>query len=42
MLALAARQHQTLLRQLLPAVAQAAQLQQERGIKLLEVGPAQY
>jgi hypothetical protein len=40
MLAQAARQQHGLLRQLLPAAAQAAQLQQERGIKLLEVGAA--
>jgi hypothetical protein len=40
MLARAARQQHRLLRQLLPAAAQASQLQQERGIKLLEVGAA--
>ena len=40
MLALAARQHHRLLQRLLPAAAAAAQLQQERGIKLLEVGVA--
>ncbi len=37
MLALAGRQQASGLRQLLPAACQAAQLQQERGMKLFEV-----
>lgn len=40
MLALLARQQSAALRQVLPAVAQAALLQQERGMKLFKVGGA--